>query len=65
MRRPVSIVYFTVVAVALYLVSDRLLEVIERNAGKRLEHRSLVFFVILLSLALVTFSLIQQQTGNT
>ena len=65
MRRPVSIVYFTVVAVALYLVSDRLLEMIERKAGNRLEHRSLVFFVILLSLALITFSLIQQQTGDT
>jgi len=60
----VSIVYFTLVAVILYLVSDWLLERIEVAAGKRLEHRSIIFFVILLSLALVSFSLIQGYTGN-
>lgn len=60
-----TIIYFTAVAVLLYLFSDWVLERIEIRAGKRLEHRSLVFFVILLSLALVTFAFIQRQTGQS
>ena len=48
-------VLFTVVAVVLYVVADRLLIWIERRAGRRLEHRSIVFFAILLFLALLAF----------
>lgn len=59
-----SAVYFTLVAIVLYLASDWILERIEVAAGKRLEHRSLVFFAILLTLALLSFSLIQWYTGN-
>lgn len=58
-----SAIWFTLVAIVLYLVSDWLLERVEVAVGKRLEHRSLIFFAILLSLALVTFSVIQAQTG--
>jgi hypothetical protein len=58
-----SAIWFTLVAIVLYLVSDWLLERVEVAAGRRLEHRSLIFFAILLSLALVTFSIIQAQTG--
>jgi len=58
-----AIVWFTLTAIALYLVSDWLLERLESAMGKRLEYRSLIFFAILLSLALVTFSIIQAQTG--
>ena len=59
-----SIIYFTVVAVALYLVSDWCLDRIEVSVGRRFEHRSLIFFVILLSLALITFSLIERHAGS-
>jgi hypothetical protein len=59
-----AIIWFTLTAIALYLVSDWLLERIESAMGKRLEYRSLIFFAILLSLALVTFSMIQAQTGT-
>ena len=59
-----SIVYFTIVAIILYFAADWLLERIEVAAGKRLEHRSLVFFVILLTLALSSFSLIQHYAGG-
>lgn len=59
-----QIIYFTAVAIVLYFVSDWLLERIEVRLGKRLEHRSLVFFAILLSLALTSFSLIQRYTGS-
>ena len=58
-----SVIYFTIVAIALYFVSDWLLERVEAHAGRRFEYRTLIFFVILLSLALITFSIIQQQTG--
>ena len=57
-------VYFTLVAIVLYVVSDWLLERIEVRVGKRLEHRSLIFFVILLTLALASFWLIRMYTGN-
>ena len=59
-----SAVYFTLVAIVLYLASDWLLNRVEIAAGKRFEHRSLIFFGILLTLALVTFALIQIYTGN-
>lgn len=60
-----SIIWFTVVAVILYLVSDWILDRIEVSAGKRFEHRSLIFFAILLALALTSFSLIGVYTGNS
>ena len=46
---------FTVVAVILYVAADRILNWIERRAGRHIEHRSLFFFVILLCLALLAF----------
>jgi hypothetical protein len=60
-----SAIYFTLAGVALYFVSDWLLQRLEVRAGKRFEHRSLIFFVILLSLALITFHLIQNIGGAT
>ena len=41
-----EIVYFTIVAIILYIVADRLLDRIEIAAGKRLENRSLIFFAM-------------------
>jgi len=55
----VSAIYFTLAGIGLYLASDWLLERIEIRRGERLEHRTLVFFGILLALALVTFPLLQ------
>lgn len=57
--------YFTLVAIILYLVSDRILDRIEIAAGRRFEYRSLLFFAILLTLAIATFSLIRLYTGNS
>lgn len=56
-------VYFTLVAVALYVASDRLLDVIEARLGRRLEHRSLIFFAILLVLAVTSFWAIRKILG--
>ncbi len=52
-------IYFTITAIVLYLVADWLLDRIELHRGERLEHRTLVFFGILLGLALATFPLLQ------
>ena len=59
-----SVVYFTIVAIILYFAADWLLERMEIAAGRRLEYRSLIFFVILLALALLSFSLIQYYTSG-
>jgi hypothetical protein len=53
-------VLFTVLAIVLYLVSDRVLLALESRAGRRFENRSLIFFAILLTLAVVTFAVVQR-----
>ena len=53
-------VYYTVTGIALYLLADRILRLFEARAGRVFEHRTLVFFVLLLSLALVTFAAIRR-----
>ncbi|MGI9272788.1 MAG: hypothetical protein ACR2QT_13505 [Woeseiaceae bacterium] len=59
-----EIVYFTLVAAILYLISNWLVDRIEIAAGRRFQYRSLLFFGILLTLALISFSLIRIYTGN-
>jgi len=58
-----DLVYFVITAAVLYLAADRLLDALERRAGRRFEQRSLVFFALLLAMALVTFALIRQLLG--
>jgi len=60
----VQILYFTLLAIALYLGANWILERIEVSVGKRLEYRTLYFFAILLTLALTTFALIRRYTGS-
>lgn len=59
-----EIVAFTGVAVLLYLASDRILEAIEVRRGERLAHRSVVFFAILVTLALISFSILERVLGG-
>lgn len=58
-----DIVYFTLVAVALYFGADRLLDWIERKRGARFENRQVVFFAIMLPLALAAFWLMRGLSG--
>jgi hypothetical protein len=51
---------FTALGIVLYVLADRLLQVLELRAGRRFEQRSLVFFAILLALALVSFALVRR-----
>jgi len=59
-----EIVTFTAVAIVLYLLSDRALDFIEQQRGRRLKYRGVLFFVILLILALVSFRIIEQISGG-
>jgi predicted PurR-regulated permease PerM len=50
-----DIVWFTLVAIALYFGADRLLDWIERRRGARFANRQVAFFAIMLPLALAAF----------
>ena len=60
-----DIVYFTVVAIALYFGADWLLEFFERARGKRFENRQVLFFLIILPLALLAFWLLRALSSTT
>lgn len=51
-----EIIYYTIMGIALYLVSDWILDRIEVSRGARFKHRSLVFFAIILVLAFISFN---------
>lgn len=54
-----EIILFTIAAIILYIVSDRALNYVELRRGARFQHRSLIFFTILVTLAVLSFNLIQ------
>jgi len=60
-----QIIYFTLVAAILFLGSNWIVDRIEIAAGRRFKYRSLLFFGIILTLALVSFQLISVYTGNS
>lgn len=56
-----EVIYYTMVAAGLYFMSDWLLNRIENSRGERIQNRgvrSLVFFLIILVLAFLTFGFI-------
>ena len=53
-----EIIYFTLVGIGLYFASDWILDRIEAARGRHFENRSVIFFAIILALALTTFQLI-------
>ncbi len=59
-----EIVYLTIAAIALYVISDRILDAMERRAGKRFEQRSVIFFGLMLVLSLITFAVIRSMLGS-
>lgn len=58
-----EILYFTLAAILLYMAADWILNRIETAAGRRFEYRSLIFFVILLLMAVSSFALLRQLAG--
>jgi hypothetical protein len=59
-----SVLYFIAVAVALYFLADRILQFIEARHGARFEYRTILFFFLLLGLAIVTFAVIRRLQGS-
>lgn len=59
-----DIVWFTLVAVALYFGADWLLDFIERKRGARFENRQIAFFAIILPLALAAFWLVRRLSAG-
>ena len=55
-----QILYFFIVAMALYWASDKIINLAERKHGERFEHRTVYFFLVLLFLSLSTFWLIRR-----
>jgi hypothetical protein len=50
-----DLILFTLNAIVIYLVSDWLVRLIEKRRGEALKQRQVIFFVIFLTLALVSF----------
>lgn len=50
--------YYTLIGIGLYLISDRLLDFLETAYGGRFKYRSLVFFVIIMALAMITSQIV-------
>jgi hypothetical protein len=55
----VEIVWLTLTGIVLYVLADRILDAMERRAGRRFEQRSMIFFGLILVLALIAFALIR------
>lgn len=62
-----EIVYFTLVAIGLYAFTAWALDRVERARGQRFKNRNIIFFVIILVLALLSFELMERlaQTSQT
>lgn len=54
-----DLVLFTLNAIVIYVLADWLLKQIEKRRGAVLKQRQVVFFVIFLVLALVSFGLLR------
>lgn len=52
-------VYYILAGIVLYLAADWVLGRIEARAGRILEHRTLVFFCILATMAVASFAVIR------
>jgi surface polysaccharide O-acyltransferase-like enzyme len=59
-----ELILFTINAIVIYLVSDWLVRLIEKKRGGALKQRQVVFFVIFLALALVSFRLMKILVGG-
>ena len=53
-------IVYTITAIILYVVSDWIVNQIEISMGKRLQYRSVLFFVIIMVLALGSFEIIDR-----
>ncbi len=54
-----EIVAYTIAAIAIYMVSDAILRQVEQRRAEPLANRSVVFFIIILTIAIITFAIIR------
>jgi hypothetical protein len=59
-----ELLIFTLNAIVIYLFSDWLVRMIEKRRGGVIKQRQVIFFVIFLTLALVTFRLLKALLGT-
>ncbi|HKJ52150.1 MAG TPA: hypothetical protein VKB27_11640 [Gammaproteobacteria bacterium] len=59
-----QLVYYTLAGVLLYFLSDWILVRVEAWRGAAFEQRSLIFFVVILVLALTSFKAIELWLGG-
>ena len=52
-----EIIYYTLMGIGLYFVSDWILDRLEVSRGERFKNRNIIFFLIILILAFISFSL--------
>ncbi len=55
----IETISYTIAAILLYMISDKLLQRLELNAGRRFQHRNIIFFFILAFLSVTSFSIFQ------
>ena len=58
-----QLILFTLNAIVIYVLADRLVKLIEARRGAVLKQRQVVFFVIFLALALISFSALRSLLG--
>jgi len=58
-----DLVLFTLNAIVIYLVADWMVRLIEKRRGGTLKQRQIIFFIIFLSLALISFRLLKSLLG--
>ncbi len=60
-----DLVVFAINAVVIYLLADWIVRLLEKRQGRLMAQRQVVFFVVFLLLALISFSLIQAMLAVT
>ena len=51
-----EIIYYTLIGIGLYFASDWILDRLEVSRGARFKNRSIIFFLIILVLAFLSFN---------
>jgi len=59
-----ELILFSLNAIVIYLLSDWLVRYIEKRRGGAIKQRQVIFFVIFLTLALVSFRLLKMLLGS-
>jgi len=54
-----ELIYYPLMGIGLYFVSDWILDRIEVSRGERFKNRGIVFFVIILVLAFISFGFLE------